>query len=203
MTAAKNTTLPTNSARVGVLTGARLALGCLGLVALLVLADRTTAPGVLPAFGGALFDTAFHGLVAGWIVLLAAQKRAPWRWTDAIVAAVYAGALDLDHVVAARTLDVALIKKRLDTRPPTHSLSFAVLLASAHGAASRSPSTAAVVFVALASHVVRDAATGITRLFFPWDRVFELPYPAYLGLELLLALGLWLLAPSAPPKWLP
>ena len=84
--------------------------------------------------------------------------------------AFLAGTLvDVDHFLAAgsRSLWTAT---HLEKRPPTHSVTFALLVSGGGYLFSGSLSTAWVVFAALTSHVLRDASVGTAPLLWPpWD----------------------------------
>jgi len=72
----------------------------------------------------------------------------------------------VDHFVPARSCSF-WTATHLDKRPPTHSLTFALLLGAAGHLLFGSLSVAWVVFAGLASHVLRDASVGTAPLLWP------------------------------------
>jgi len=81
--------------------------------------------------------------------------------------AFLAGTLvDVDHFLAAgsRSLWTAT---HLEKRPPTHSVTFALLVSGGGYLFSRSLTTAWIVFAGLTSHVLRDAAVGTLPVLWP------------------------------------
>lgn len=109
-------------------------------------------------------------------------------------------ALDVDHIFAARSLQVNNWMT-MPSRPPTHSL--VAMIAMAWGVEWLAPGRRLWLAVALGvgSHLLRDLATGGAPLWHP-RRVISWPVPAVLlGLVLLPLLG-WFLAgiPVRPPR---
>ena len=145
-----------------------LALGA-AMLALLSCADLLIAR---QAFLGRTFWAAFDVLVHGAVALLVAGpciRRAPSARRALVLsglAFLSATVLDLDHFVAAGSLDVRAALS-LAARPPTHSLSFALLLGAVTSLLSRDRAAGWVVFAAIASHVLRDAAMGTAPLLWP------------------------------------
>jgi membrane-bound metal-dependent hydrolase YbcI (DUF457 family) len=74
--------------------------------------------------------------------------------------------VDVDHFVAAGSRSF-WAATHLGKRPPTHSVTFALLVSGAGYVSSGSLPAAWVVFAALTSHVLRDASVGIAPLVWP------------------------------------
>ena len=138
--------------------------------------------------------------------LVAAAVAAPLG-RRAIVTAVVAGtAIDVDHVVAARSARPRAMLS-LDTRPRSHTLLGAVA-AGAAGAAAGGPVHGWAAFAGLASHLLRDAADDAA----PTPLLWPLAAPRQIGRKraaagiAALALVSWLLsvgaggAGTAPPR---
>lgn len=117
---------------------------------------------LLPRQVRAIADGFVHGSVA---LLLLLPLRLFCRWPTSVVlfGAIVAMAIDVDHFIAAGSLRV-MDAISLPGRPLTHSLPFALLMAGLAYGVSRRHWPAAVVFVALCSHVLRDATSGGTPL---------------------------------------
>ena len=157
------------------------------LIALLSVADQAIAR---QPFLGQTFWAACDVLVHGAVALVVARphirraRSARRALALSGLAFLSATALDLDHFAAAGALDVraALV---LPARPPTHSLTFALLLGAVLYRLSRDRTAGWVAFVAVASHVLRDAAMGTAPLLWPLavDRV---PWWVYVCGELAL-----------------
>jgi len=168
-----------------------LARGAAVLV-LLSCADRLI---VRRPFWGRAFWAAFDVLVHGAVALVVtgscirqarSRKRAVALSGLAFVAAT---TLDVDHFVAAGSLDIGPALA-LAHRPPTHSLTFALAVGAAVRLVSRDREASWLAFAGIASHVLRDAAMGTAPLLWPLS-VDAVPRWAYLcgELGLLLASG--------------
>jgi hypothetical protein len=161
-------------------TGARGLVRGAVMIALLSAADQLIVrqPVLGPTFW-ALFDVLVHGAVALAVAGPAIRRAQYKRRALALSGLAYlsATALDLDHFVAAGSLDVraALV---LAARPPTHSLTFALLLGAVLSRFSRDRDVGWVAFAAVASHVLRDAAMGTAPLLWPLA-VVRVPWWAY------------------------
>jgi len=105
--------------------------------------------------------------------------------------AFLAGTLvDVDHFLAAgsRSLWTAT---HLEKRPPTHSVTFALLVSGGGYLFSGTFITAWIVFAALSSHVLRDASVGTAPILWPLGE-WRIPRWAYwLGEVGLLAAPEW------------
>jgi hypothetical protein len=139
--------------------------------------------------------------------LLAAAVAAPLG-RRAMATAVIAGtAIDVDHVVAARSAR-PLAMLSLETRPRSHTLLGAVALGAA-GAAAGGPVHGWAAFAGLASHLLRDASDDAapTPLLWPLRPARQIGRaPAAAGVAVL-ALGSWVInrasargGGTAPPR---
>lgn len=160
--------------------GARGLVRGAAMIVLLSAADRTIVrqPFLGPTFW-AVVDALVHGAVALAVAGPSIRRSRSKRRALALAGFAYlsATALDLDHFVAAGSLDVRAALA-LAARPPTHSLTFALLLGVVLSRLSRDREIGWVAFAAVASHVLRDAAMGTAPLLWPLaiDRV---PWWAY------------------------
>jgi hypothetical protein len=143
-------------------TVAMLAVRVAVLLVLLFLADHLIER--RPFFGRAfwvLVDSGVHGLVA--LLVTAPILRSP----QLLVLAFLAGTLvDVDHFLATGSRSV-WTATHLEKRPPTHSVTFALLVGGGGYLFSESLTTAWVVFAALTSLVLRDASVGTAPLLWP------------------------------------
>jgi membrane-bound metal-dependent hydrolase YbcI (DUF457 family) len=130
-------------------------------------------------------DPALHAVVAGAVALPLGRR--------AQAAAVAASALiDLDHVVAARSLELRAWLT-LGRRPPTHSLAAATASGALVGALAGGRYGWAT-FAGLLSHVLRDAVDAETPLLWPWAGRERLPARVLLVGSAGLTLGSWALS---------
>ena len=116
----------------------------------------------------AVIDVLVHGAVALAVTGPCIRRATRGKRALALsgLAFLSATVLDLDHFVAAGSLDLHAALS-LAARPPTHSLTFALLLGTATSLLSRDRAAGWVVFAALASHVLRDAAMGTAPVLWP------------------------------------
>jgi hypothetical protein len=129
-----------------------------------------------PRWFWALFDVFVNGLTAMLVVLPMVARNS--RGLPFLIGAfALAVALDVDHFVAARSLSLAAALT-LSRRPCSHSLTLAFTLAVALYALSGSLCIGWGAFAALASHILRDAADGITPLLWPL-KIQAIPRQAY------------------------
>jgi hypothetical protein len=144
---------------------ATLAVSIAVLLALLFVADILIER--RPFFGRpfwALVDSAVHGLVA---LLVTAPIIHSASSPQLLGIAFLAGTLvDVDHFLVARSRSF-WTATHLEKRPPTHSLTFALLVSGGGHLFSRSLATDWVVFSALASHVLCDASAGTAPVLWP------------------------------------
>ena len=103
----------------------------------------------------AVIDVLVHGAVALAVTGPCIRRATRGKRALALsgLAFLSATVLDLDHFVAAGSLDLHAALS-LAARPPTHSLTFALLLGTATSLLSRDRAAGWVVFAALASHPV-------------------------------------------------
>jgi membrane-bound metal-dependent hydrolase YbcI (DUF457 family) len=105
-------------------------------------------------------DPALHAVVAAAVARPLGRRP--------LAAAVAASALiDLDHLVAARSLDTSAWLS-LPRRPPTHSVA-AVAASGALVGALGGVHYGWATFAGLLSHILRDAVDAETPLLWPWS----------------------------------
>jgi membrane-bound metal-dependent hydrolase YbcI (DUF457 family) len=130
-------------------------------------------------------DPALHAAVAAAVALPLGRR--------ALATSVAASALiDLDHLVAARSLepDAWLTLPR---RPPTHRVA-AVAASGALVGALAGARYGWATFAGLLSHVLRDAVDAETPLLWPWAGRERLPERALVLGSAGLTLGSWALS---------
>lgn len=124
----------------------------------------------------AIWAVFIHSLLAVIVIAPIIWRRPNWLlW--AALAAFASVALDLDHVVAAGSLDPRNLE-HLRIRPDTHSLLFACVLSLVGFAISRSWVVAWGVFAVLVSHLLFDAAGGSERWLYPLQSPTAIPWLA-------------------------
>ena len=132
-------------------------------------------------FASELWALLIHGVIA-LIVVGPLIWRSRHRVGYAVLAFAGGSALDLDHVVAAGSLDPHTLETLSGGRPDTHSLAFVVLLtllvlvvwqlARAPGSDRRAPWVAAWCFLAVnGSHLLFDGAGGNERVLYPFSNI--------------------------------
>ena len=168
-----------------------LLLVLLGSLGLWHAADALQARLAL-GLGWALLDVLGHAAVALAIML---WTWPAWGWRPTLVAVLAATLIDLDHVVAAGSLDPARLTS-LAARPPAHSLLGTLVLANL-GAAFGGPRLGYAAGVGALSHIVRDATAPpgvplLVPLVDDWHLL--LPDWSLLGLVVALAAASVLLA---------
>lgn len=136
-------------------------------------------------------DALTHGVIAVIIVLPLLEITVINEILIAMVAFFIAGLLDIDHFVVAKSIHISDAIK-LNSRPYTHSITFALILALLVWGISQRVLLGVVAFIAVTSHVVRDASGGITPLLWPLP-TRKIPYWSYLIIEvsLLIFLQAW------------
>jgi hypothetical protein len=127
-------------------------------------------------------DPLLHALVAA--VQALPLGRGP------VATAVGASALiDLDHIVATRSLAPAELWT-MGRRPPSHSIGSAVAAGAIVGAIA-GPRHGWAAFGGLLSHILRDAVGGKTPLLWPWASHDRAPERVLLLAGAGLLLGSW------------
>lgn len=147
----------------------------------------------------AYLDGVAHGLAA-IAVTAPIWLRSPMQTWIAyfLVAGLLGGLIDLDHYVAAGSTELgALIS--MSKRPPTHSMTFAIVLTILVLVFTKDKLMGWVVFAALASHVVRDASGFHTPLFWPLDNPHRIPYALYPVIEIVLLCASYLVVHKTTP----
>jgi hypothetical protein len=142
-------------------------------------------------FLSAVWAVLIHG-VLGIFVVAPLIWRSDHRVRYALLAFIGGSALDVDHFIAAGSLNLHTIET-LSGRPATHSLGFIVLLGLAAFALTRSRLAAWAVFAVNLSHLLFDAAGGGVRVLYPLGHPDGLPWLACpLGALALLGVSTWL-----------
>lgn len=154
--------------------------GCL-LLFLFINDGLIAARPFFPSTIWALYDGVVHGLT-GVFVLYPIYKKQANRYLIQVF--LLAAVVDLDHFIAAQSLSLT-DALQLPLRPGTHSITFAILVATAGFLLTRNKIVGWIVFAALASHVVRDASGGITPIFHPLKR-YGIPPWLYYASEIVL-----------------
>jgi membrane-bound metal-dependent hydrolase YbcI (DUF457 family) len=114
----------------------------------------------------AVWAVAIHGVLA---IVVVAPLLWQARHRPALIAAAFAAGsvFDIDHFVAAGTLNLHTIETMSGGRPATHSLGVVVLLGLAVYALTRHRQLSWGVFAIFLSHLLFDAAGGADRLLYP------------------------------------
>jgi len=168
-------------------------LWTMGSWLLTAVAHRWWSRAPVGSLGRALGDGFSHAAL-GLATSLPATRRAPAP--GRVLAGALLGALviDLDHVVAARSLRLQQCMT-MPQRPPTHSLVTAGLLTAL---AARSDRCFGIGFgLGLGSHLLRDLVTGGVPLVHP-RRVVQLPVHRAVLLAACLSLGGYWLSGTIP-----
>jgi hypothetical protein len=122
----------------------------------------------------AVWAVAIHG-----VICLAAIAPIVWRSRRralyAALAFIGGSAIDLDHFIAAGSLNLHTIET-MSGRPETHSLIFAVALSLLALALTRRPIAAWSVFAVTVAHLLFDAAGGSEHFFYPFSSLDGLPW---------------------------
>jgi membrane-bound metal-dependent hydrolase YbcI (DUF457 family) len=136
-------------------------------------------------------DPFAHGLLAGAVAAPLAQTKGRGPLVTAVVAGTV---IDLDHVVAARSLRPVAWWTLGDGRPRAHTLVLAVGLGGV-AAVVAGPVHGWAAFGGLASHLLRDASDADgTPILWPLSGRRRIPRAAYAGGIAGLALGSWLVS---------
>jgi hypothetical protein len=115
-----------------------------------------------------VLDVLVHGLVAIIVTFPLVAVYQDTKSTILLFVTIYLTAtlIDLDHFAAAGSLDFS-DALNLHVRPMTHSLTFAFMVGGVSYLLLRNPIISLALFLALASHVIRDAAGGPTPILWP------------------------------------
>jgi LexA-binding, inner membrane-associated putative hydrolase len=142
-------------------------------------------------FLSAVWAVVIHG-VLGILVVAPIIWRSDHRVRYALLAFVGGSALDLDHFIAAGSLNLHTIET-MSGRPATHSLGFIVILALLALALTRRLLAAWAVFAVNLSHLLFDAAGGGVRVLYPLAHPDGLPWLACpVGALALLGASTWI-----------
>jgi membrane-bound metal-dependent hydrolase YbcI (DUF457 family) len=139
-----------------------------------------------PSLAFAVTDEIAHASVA---VLCASAVAPAWGFRPVLVALLTGTAIDVDHAVAARSLDPMRMMS-LGARPATHSLAGVVLIAVLIGAIW-GPRSGYAALLGAATHVMRDAnGTPGAPLFAPFSADAHVILPAWSLPVIMLAFGI-------------
>ena len=150
----------------------------------------------------ALLDALIHGVIAVIIVLPILGISGINKILIVMIAFFVAGLLDMDHFVVAKSVRISDAVK-LNLRPYTHSITFALILGLLVWGISQQVLLGIVAFIAVTSHVMRDASDGTTPFLWPLPvhtdsmRIRKIPYWLYLMIEvsLFVSLQVWAHSP--------
>jgi hypothetical protein len=109
-----------------------------------------------------------------------------------LIAVSSAVALDLDHIVAARSLEMRNWMT-MPSRPPTHSVGALIALAWAIERMAPGRRLWLATAIGIGSHLLRDLATGGAPLWHP-RRIIHWPAPAVMAALCILPVIGWFLA---------
>ena len=126
-----------------------------------------------PNFSAAweIFAHGTLGLLVVAPIVWASSRRIPFG----VLAFVAGFALDIDHAVAARSLSPRAMED-LGHRPPTHSLTFALVLALLGLLITHRKLIAWSVFAIVVSHLLFDAAGDGVYWLYPLKRPDSIPW---------------------------
>lgn len=124
----------------------------------------------------AVWAVAIHGVIClGAIAPVVWRSRR--RGLYAVLAFIGGSAIDVDHFIAAGSLNLHTIET-LGDRPDTHSLAFVALVAVLTLAISRRPQFAWALFAVNASHLLFDAAGSGEHILYPFSSLDSVPWLA-------------------------
>jgi membrane-bound metal-dependent hydrolase YbcI (DUF457 family) len=124
----------------------------------------------------AVWAVFIHGTISLFVVL-PIVLRSDRRVLYGSLAFIGGPALDLDHVVAAGSLNPRALE-HLSHRPDTHSLLVAVIFALLALALTRRKLAAWAVFAVVVSHLLFDAAGGGEYWLYPLESIDSIPWLA-------------------------
>jgi hypothetical protein len=147
-----------------------------------VLALDVTLCFVNSTLWGGWLDPIAHGLLGLVLSLPFAYYLRP-RWFWILWGVFISMALDVDHIIAAGCIDIVKLIS-LPSRPPTHSITFALVMFLIVLPINRH--VACLTLIALVAHLLRDTSSGTVPLLWPlaWQPTAPLAYWATLP-------GLW------------
>jgi hypothetical protein len=137
-----------------------------------------------------LYDNWVHGIIAVLVVLPLLSKKfgEPLRFAklaqNIVVVFLIASLLDLEHFIV--NFSFSLTKAiSLTMRPATHSITFAIAASIIYFGITKNKKWTLIIFIAIVSHVVRDAYGGGTPIFYR-SKISMIPYWSYLVVECIL-----------------
>ena len=125
----------------------------------------------------AVWAIGVHGVLAVFVVS-PILRRADHRAVLVLGAFAAGSVFDVDHIVAAGTLNLHAIETLAGGRPDTHSLVVVVALGVIAYALTRRAAIAWSVFAIFLSHLLFDAAGGSDRVLYPFAGLDGLPWIA-------------------------
>jgi len=126
-----------------------------------------------------IVDNLIHGIIGFLIVLPYSLINRPIKLRFPLLAMTVAMLLDLDHFAAAHSFSISDAIS-IEAYPGTHSLTMAVIFPSIIYVWKHNFRVTWIVFLALLSHVIRDAGLWGVPLFFPFSGTIKVPYGLYL-----------------------
>ena len=124
-----------------------------------------------------LYDGAVHAFIS--LIVLLPFARKDNLILDYFLFLCIGGLIDIDHFIQAQSLSITDIIS-LPMRPASHSLTFIIGLSIIIWFFSKK--WAIIIAIGLASHILRDASSGVTPLFYP-SSFQRIPYWSYIALE--------------------
>lgn len=124
----------------------------------------------------AIYDVVVHASV-GMFVLYPILEAKKFNIFYVVAVVIFSTLIDFDHAIAAHSLSIRKMIT-LDHRPLTHSLLFSLVISLFFFKIFNDIVLAYIIFIALTSHIIRDASGGLTPILWPMD-VFKVPYWLY------------------------
>jgi len=126
-------------------------------------------------FLSAVWAVLIHGVI-GVVAVAPLLWRSHHRVIYGLLAFVGGSILDIDHFIAAGSLNLHTIETLAGGRPDTHSIVFVLALSAVTLAATRHWLAAWSVFAVNLAHLLFDGAGGSEHLLYPFTSVDGLPW---------------------------
>lgn len=162
----------------------KLTIHIIGLVSFCLFADYLMRwkPFGSNEFWG-LFDGGVHATISMLVLLPFARKGT--ILIDLLTFLVIGGAIDIDHFIQAQSFSVSDVIA-LPLRPASHSFTFIILLSII--VFSFNKRMGIILLLGLSSHIIRDASSGVTPIFYPLE-FYRIPYFIYIISECFIVLA--------------
>lgn len=159
------------------------------LLAGFVLAEREAAASPIAVKGIAyvLHDEIMHALL--YVIIFLPFAAMPGYFLIGLVSSVI---IDIDHFFMARSFNIKRMVS-FPSRPVTHSLIFAVLIAVIAGLLLGDYLKGVFVFAGLSAHLLRDLIDGKTFILLPLSRVHSIGLKGFTAVCLIMITGLYIL----------